>query len=87
MVEAVATVGFPICACYILYQALYKIFMKMIQEQNKRIEKLEIENKEDKKLFNKAVDAFNSSVVEFKENNREMKQIKQDVEEIKNKLK
>lgn len=81
-IEAISTLGFPIVACYVLYQAL----VSRMKQQDKRIEKLELENKEDKKLFNKAIDIFNASVAEFKENNREVKQIKEDVEIIKNKL-
>ncbi|WP_297634462.1 hypothetical protein [uncultured Clostridium sp.] len=57
-------------------------------EQELRVAKLELENKEEKQLFNKAIDSFNVTIDKIANStNRELESIKKDVEYIKEKVK
>ncbi|WP_194190389.1 hypothetical protein [Clostridium chrysemydis] len=76
----VGNLGFPIATAVIGCGLLYK-------NLNSRIQKLEQENKEDKQMFNRALDSFNVTVEEFKLVGKDITGIKQDITEIKYKLK
>jgi len=90
MSELVQNLGFPIALVLILIV----LIVKYINKQNKltredtkeQISILRQENKEDKKLFESAVNSFNTAVCEFKSVQQETNSIKSDLVEVKQDL-
>jgi len=59
---------------------------KQTERLDKNIEDLKVENKEDKKMFQSAINSFNDSVKEFKNVNREMTFVQTELKDIKTDL-
>lgn len=59
---------------------------KQTERLDRNIEELKIENKEDKKMFQSAINSFNDSVKEFKNVNREMTFVQTELKDIKTDL-
>lgn len=57
------------------------------KQTKKDMEVLRVENKEDKKLFEKAISCFESSIREFKDMNKEMRDIKFEIKEVRDDVK
>ncbi|GKX65848.1 hypothetical protein [Inconstantimicrobium mannanitabidum] len=82
--------GFPIAITLILIYLIVRYVNKkdkMLREDTKeQINLLRKENKEDKKLFELAINSFNVAVCEFKNVQQETNTIKNDMIEVKNDL-
>jgi septal ring factor EnvC (AmiA/AmiB activator) len=86
----ITNLGFPIALVLILLYFIIKYINKK-DEQNREDTKQQIsalrrENKEDKKLFESAINSFNISVQEFKKVQQETTSIKSDLVEVKQDL-
>lgn len=82
----IPTLGFGTVACVYLWKYINKKDEENRQDTKQQIRELKDENKEDKKLFQSAIDSFNVSVQEFKNVQQETVGIKSDLVEVKQDL-
>lgn len=68
------------------YKKLENKQTKIEDRLDKQITELKDENKEDKKMFQSAINGFNESVREFKNVNKEMTFVQSELKDIKNDL-
>lgn len=79
IIDAISLIGFPSVACILL--GIY--INGRTKKTDERMDRMEVENKEDKKMFQNAVRLFEQSVNEFKSIKDDVKDVKNDVEDIK----
>ena len=82
----IPTVGFGGVACIYLWKYINKKDEQNREDTKEQIKELREENKEDKRLFQSAIDSFNVSVIEFKNVQQETNSIKSDLIEVKQDL-
>lgn len=86
LISMIPTIGFGTVACYFLWQYINKKDEQNRLDTKEQIKELKDENKEDKRLFQSAIDSFNISVQEFKSVQTETNTIKDDLREVKKDL-
>ena len=90
MLKAVTTVGFPIALViillYFIIQYINKKDTQNREDTKQQIADLREENKEEKRLFQSAINSFDVAVREFKNVQQETTSIKSDLVEVKQDL-
>ncbi|OOM79480.1 hypothetical protein CLPUN_16260 [Clostridium puniceum] len=86
LLSMIPTLGFGTVACVYLWRYINKKDKENRDDTREQISSLKKENKEDKKLFQSAIDSFNTSVQEFKAVQTETNSIKSDLIEVKSDL-
>lgn len=86
LLSFIPTLGFGTVACIYLWKYINKIAEESRKDTKEQIAELKEENKEDKKLFQSAIDNFGVAVQEFRSVQLETIGIKGDIKEVKQDL-
>lgn len=86
IIQALSSYGALGVVAFLLWKKIDEKDKQNREDTTKQIDKLEQTNKEDKLMFNKAIDSFNEAVGVFVGTRCKIDRLEQDVSEIKNKL-
>lgn len=86
IIPLISQYGLPMVGMVFIYMKLDKAQKDAQIKMEERIQELKDDGKEDKVMFNTAINSFNNSVQEFKTVNCKMTNLELDIREIKNDL-